>query len=96
MTDMPESENRLDGLNRQNAIKMLAARALSISATAGNVPSPCVSVCRMDTHTSLCEGCFRTIDEIRDWGRSDDAAKQVMWTLISERLHQAHPAAGLA
>ena len=96
MTEMPESENRLDELNRQNAIKMLAARALSIGTTAENVPSPCVSVCRMDTGSSLCVGCFRTIDEIRDWGRSDNAAKQVMWTRISERLRQTHPAVGLA
>lgn len=89
----PESEDVLDVLVRQNAIKMLAARALSISATTENVPSPCVSVCRMDTGSGLCDGCFRTIDEIRDWGRSDDTAKQVMWGHITERLRQTHPTA---
>jgi predicted Fe-S protein YdhL (DUF1289 family) len=30
-------------------------------------PSPCVSICRMNEATNLCAGCFRTIDEIRDW-----------------------------
>ena len=45
----------------------------------------------MDTGSGLCEGCFRTIDEIREWGRSDDAAKQRMWADIRTRLAQTHP-----
>jgi predicted Fe-S protein YdhL (DUF1289 family) len=32
-----------------------------------DVPSPCVSVCRMNEATRLCEGCFRTLDEIACW-----------------------------
>lgn len=32
-----------------------------------SVPSPCVSVCRLDEATGYCLGCRRTIDEIRDW-----------------------------
>ena len=31
------------------------------------VPSPCIAVCRLDAATGYCEGCYRTIDEIRDW-----------------------------
>ena len=93
VVEATESEDVLDALVRQSAIKMLAARALSISAATENVPSPCVSVCRMDTGSGLCEGCFRTIDDIRDWGRSDDAAKRVMWGRIAERLLQTYPAA---
>jgi len=80
-------------LVRQNAIKTLAARAIAMRAMAENLPSPCVSVCRMDTGSGLCEGCFRTIDEIREWSRSDDAAKKRMWADISQRLFQTHPAA---
>ena len=64
---------------------------MSIGDAAENVPSPCVSVCRMDTGSGLCEGCFRTLDEIRDWGRSDDAAKRLMWGDIRTRLTQTHP-----
>ena len=86
-----ESEDVLDALVHQNAIKMLAARADSVRAIADSVPSPCVSVCRMDTGSGLCQGCFRTIDEIRDWGRSDDAAKRRMWVDIRMRLAQTHP-----
>ncbi len=93
VVEAPEEENVLDTLARENAIKMLAARALSVRAMAENIPSPCVNVCRMDTGSGLCEGCFRTIEDIREWGRSDDAAKKAMWVQITERLQQTHPTA---
>ena len=93
VVEAPEEENVLDTLARENAIEMLAARALSVSAMAENIPSPCVNVCRMDTGSGLCEGCFRTIEDIREWGRSDDAAKKAMWVQITERLQQTHPTA---
>jgi predicted Fe-S protein YdhL (DUF1289 family) len=47
----------------------------------------------MDTGSGLCEGCFRTIEDIREWGRSDDASKKAMWVQITERLQQTHPTA---
>nr|WP_315496056.1 YbaK/EbsC family protein [uncultured Rhodoferax sp.] len=93
VVEAPDAESELDLLVRQNAMKMLAARALSISAVAENVPSPCVNVCRMNTGSGLCEGCFRTIDEIREWGRSDDAGKTMMWSHITQRLRETHPEA---
>jgi predicted Fe-S protein YdhL (DUF1289 family) len=39
------------------------------------VPSPCINICKMDANNGLCLGCFRTIGEITDWSRLDDAAK---------------------
>lgn len=94
VVEVPDEENVLDVLARENAIKTLAARAMTVPAMAENVPSPCVNVCRMDTGSGLCEGCFRTIEEIREWGRSDDAAKKVMWANLTQRLRETHP--GLA
>jgi prolyl-tRNA editing enzyme YbaK/EbsC (Cys-tRNA(Pro) deacylase)/predicted Fe-S protein YdhL (DUF1289 family) len=93
VVEAPDAESELDLLVRQNAIKMLASRALSISAEVENVPSPCVNVCRMNTGSGLCEGCFRTLDEIREWGRSDDAGKKEMWGQITQRLRETHPEA---
>ena len=49
------------------------------------MPSPCISVCRMDRISGLCEGCFRTIPEIRAWSQSDDAAKRALWLQIEQR-----------
>jgi prolyl-tRNA editing enzyme YbaK/EbsC (Cys-tRNA(Pro) deacylase)/predicted Fe-S protein YdhL (DUF1289 family) len=89
--EVPDGHAEL--LARQVAIKTLASRAISVRTATENLPSPCVSVCRMDTRSGLCEGCFRTIDEIRDWSSSDDAIKKTIWADITQRLLQAHPAA---
>ena len=72
-------------LTRLNAINLVAARAQIIKATA-EIVSPCISVCRMHAVTGLCEGCFRTRDEIASWGNADDAAKLATWGRIEERM----------
>ncbi|MBN3804224.1 DUF1289 domain-containing protein [Paraburkholderia sp. Ac-20336] len=51
----------------------------------GSVPSPCISVCRMDAATGWCEGCLRTIDEIAGWLIFDDDAKRAVWDAIEAR-----------
>ena len=35
-----------------------------VANAAADVPSPCVSVCRMDARRGLCIGCCRTLEEI--------------------------------
>ncbi len=52
------------------------------------VPSPCMSVCRMDLDTGLCEGCLRTLDEIAAWGRMDDDDKRAVWAQVAQRLDE--------
>ena len=54
------------------------------TATAG-VPSPCISVCRMDARSGWCEGCLRTIDEIAGWSVMDDEQKRRVWQLLPQR-----------
>lgn len=49
------------------------------------VPSPCISVCHMNPRSGLCDGCFRTLEEIAAWSRLDDADKRRVWTLIEQR-----------
>lgn len=51
----------------------------------GDVPSPCINVCRMNPATGLCEGCSRTIGEIAIWGQATDEAKRAIWRLINQR-----------
>ncbi|NPC58616.1 DUF1289 domain-containing protein [Caenimonas soli] len=71
------------------AIDLLAKRARLVGAgLAGDVPSPCISICKLDSATEFCEGCFRTLDEIAAWGRMDDESKRAVWQLIAERLGQ--------
>lgn len=65
---------------------------------AGQVPSPCVSVCRMDDATGWCEGCMRTLDEIAVWSLLGDAEKRAVWAELEPRrvefarVHAGRPA----
>ena len=70
---------------QQNAIILVAARAKIMLATA-EITSPCISVCRMHAVTGLCEGCFRTRDEIAAWGSAGDDAKRATWARIEGRM----------
>jgi uncharacterized protein len=68
----------------------LATRARLICAGLdGEVPSPCLSVCRMDPAKELCEGCFRTLDEIAAWSRMRDETKREVWAAIGRRIEKA-------
>lgn len=52
------------------------------------VPSPCISVCRMDAATGLCEGCFRTLDEIAAWGMASDEERRALWRALARRAQE--------
>ena len=43
------------------------ALELGPGGRADDPASPCINVCKMDERSGLCEGCFRTIDEIACW-----------------------------
>ena len=39
-----------------------------------SIDSPCIGICRMDTH-GLCIGCRRSLDEIARWGAMSQAER---------------------
>jgi uncharacterized protein len=49
------------------------------------IQSPCVGVCAMDDLSGLCQGCFRTLDEIQVWWDLDNAGKQAIVEEASKR-----------
>jgi predicted Fe-S protein YdhL (DUF1289 family) len=52
----------------------------------GGVESPCIDVCKMNPDTRLCEGCFRTLEEIAAWSQlSADEKRAVLEKLRSRR-----------
>lgn len=63
------------------------------------VPSPCIAVCTMDSDTGLCKGCFRNIDEVKEWLLYSDDTKRQKWLALEERRAAAdedpHPWVGL-
>lgn len=68
-------------------MQVLSQRAAHILTEAlPHVPSPCVSVCVMNPQTDVCEGCWRSLDEIGAWSRMPDDAKRQVWQRIQQRL----------
>jgi uncharacterized protein len=67
-------------------MQTIATRACQISEqgefdpkTQEPLSSPCVSVCRMNPERTYCEGCFRTLDDIRAWAQADNAQRRRIW-----------------
>jgi predicted Fe-S protein YdhL (DUF1289 family) len=56
-----------------------------LDLNAERLPSPCIGICRIDSKTTFCEGCLRTIDEITQWGILDEQRKRIIWREIGLR-----------
>lgn len=48
--------------------------------------SPCVGVCVINPQTQLCEGCFRTLDEIASWWDYAPEQKHAVLAELDDRL----------
>ena len=70
-------------------VKLTSADARA-PAPQAEVPSPCINICRMNEATGLCEGCWRSIDEIAQWSRLDVEDKRSVLALVEMR--RADPA----
>ncbi|MEO1946789.1 MAG: DUF1289 domain-containing protein [Methylophilaceae bacterium] len=55
------------------------------------VQSPCIGLCVVDEKNNLCQGCFRTLDEIRGWWDLDNAKKK---TIVEEASQREGPGVG--
>lgn len=86
-----------------NAIDLLAIKAKQTcdeghfdAQSEVPVPSPCISVCRMTPDRSHCEGCFRTLDELRVWSSADNPRRRAIWRLLLARAGLPPPPAETA
>ncbi|MGF0240294.1 DUF1289 domain-containing protein [Gordonia sp. IEGM753] len=50
--------------------------------------SPCSGVCRLDEQ-KVCLGCFRHVEDIREWRSADDERRRVICAQASQRKHVA-------
>ncbi len=51
------------------------------------VASPCINVCQMNETTQQCLGCYRTIEEIKNWsGMSPEAQRALLATLEQREI----------
>jgi hypothetical protein len=58
------------------------------------VPSPCVSLCQMQSDTGWCWGCRRSLNEIANWSSLGTHGQRAVWRAISVRLGHAVVATG--
>ncbi|MDD0976672.1 DUF1289 domain-containing protein [Pseudomonas fontis] len=54
------------------------------------VPSPCISLCRLD-EAKVCLGCFRHVEDIRQWRAADDQQRR---QIVEQALVRRVAAAG--
>lgn len=47
--------------------------------------SPCINLCILDEQHGLCRGCFRTLDEIGNWGVFPPADRQRIMAALEAR-----------
>ena len=51
-----------------------------------SLPSPCISICAIDSQTGWCTGCYRTRHEIGAWASLDLAGqKHILGQLIARK-----------
>lgn len=58
-----------------------------------DIPSPCVKICAMDPDRGVCSGCYRTLEEIGNWGAFSVAQKLAVMARIHERVRRWGPPA---
>lgn len=71
---------------RDQAIDLVTERSRTVEAAGDIVPSPCISVCRINAESGMCEGCFRTLGEISAWARSGPEMQRELWRTIGQRM----------
>ena len=50
-----------------------------------DIASPCTNVCKMNPKTGLCEGCYRTLDEIAAWSALNAEEKRAVLDRLPAR-----------
>lgn len=85
---MCASEVSSPSANLPPAALRLLRQAQAVMHAQGDVPSPCVSVCRMSESAQLCEGCWRTLDEIARWSGLAAEQKKAVWAQLPQRIHR--------
>ena len=55
------------------------------AAPSSDPPSPCIGVCVINPQTQLCDGCFRTLDEIATWAGASDETRLAVLAEVEQR-----------
>ena len=50
------------------------------------IESPCINICKVDTHSGLCIGCYRDEFEVLNWINFLDKEKELILSKIKSRV----------
>jgi len=56
------------------------------------IKTPCTKVCTVDGASGLCLGCLRSLQEIAEWSRLDDATREAILEELPARVSRLDPA----
>jgi len=56
-----------------------------------SIESPCVDVCQLRKGDDVCRGCYRTLDEIADWGQMTPSQRRHIMSELRMRKNTAEP-----
>jgi predicted Fe-S protein YdhL (DUF1289 family) len=51
-----------------------------------DIVSPCIGVCAMNDRIGFCQGCYRTVEEIREWWNMTDQEREKVMGALDQRL----------
>lgn len=55
------------------------------------IESPCIKVCIVHPTERICIGCYRTMDEIREWSRLDPPERRHIMATLHQRAERVKP-----
>ena len=51
-----------------------------------DIVSPCIGVCAINDSNGFCQGCYRTVEEIREWWNMTDEEREKVMGALDQRL----------
>ena len=51
-----------------------------------DIVSPCIGVCAINDSNGFCQGCYRTVEEIREWWNMTDEERDKVMGALDLRL----------
>jgi uncharacterized protein len=87
LTQSPTNRS-CDGLPESSFSSMFKFNAAPLGPTVtdfhSSVQSPCIGKCCLDDDFT-CLGCFRSLEEIKDWGVVDDYRRRIVLQIAAQR-----------
>jgi predicted Fe-S protein YdhL (DUF1289 family) len=82
----------MDELRARRLLEREKRRHERLKMLAEGPPSPCIGVCRIDERSGWCIGCYRNIDEIREWMITPPAERHRILEALKQRRASQPPA----